>query len=124
MIGNNIAVNRVFSERLSKKYDICTPRGLTSTGTSVKVWKKVNSPKLVKILDSWRRTTLMSSRNKPLMRKMMKMANFKQAFNSQCKIVDHFLKKVSSFTFCFLTNFLKSQGEELFITLFLDFRRS
>merc|ERR1712243_250865 len=124
MIGNNIAVNRVFSDRLSKKYDMMYSQRLTCTGTSVKVWKRVNSPKLVKILDSWRKTTLMSSLSKPLMRKMMKMANFKQAFNSQCKIVEHFLKEVSSSTFCFLTSFLKSQGEELFISLFLDFRSS
>merc|ERR1712035_113224 len=101
MIGNNIAVNRVFSERLSKKYDMMYSPGLTSTGTSVKVWKKVNSPKLVKILDSWRRTTLMTSPSKPLMRKMMKMANFKQAFNSQCKKVEPFLKEVSGSPFVF-----------------------
>merc|ERR1712107_132824 len=51
---------------------------LTSTGTSVKVWKKVNSVKRAKILDSWKRTTLMLSRNKLLTKKTRK--NFKKRF--------------------------------------------
>merc|ERR1712113_78628 len=44
----------------------------TSTGTLVKVWKKENSLKLEKILDSWRRIILMLSRNKLLMKVMTK----------------------------------------------------
>merc|ERR1712002_1383100 len=36
---------------------LCTPRELSSTGTSVKVWKKVNSLKLVRILLLLRRIT-------------------------------------------------------------------
>ena len=35
----------------------CTLNVLSSTGTSVKVWKKVNSPKLVKIWRLWKKTT-------------------------------------------------------------------
>merc|ERR1712038_1849262 len=41
-----------------------TPRGLTCTGTLVKVWKKVNSPKLARTLASWKRTTWMLSASK------------------------------------------------------------
>merc|ERR1712173_196179 len=47
------------------------------TGTLVKVWKKVNSVKPVKILDSWRRTWGMLSLNKLLTKKTRK--NFKRA---------------------------------------------
>merc|ERR1719433_1473931 len=39
------------------------------TGSLVKVWKKVNSLKLVKILDFWRRITWMLSLSKLLMKK-------------------------------------------------------
>merc|ERR1712146_801011 len=72
MIGNNIAVNRVFTERLSKKYDMMYSQRAYVHCTLVKVWKKVNSLKLGKILDSWRRIILMLSRNKLLMKVMMK----------------------------------------------------
>merc|ERR1719328_185978 len=36
---------------------LCTPRELSSTGMLVKVWKKVNSPKLVRILPLSKRIT-------------------------------------------------------------------
>merc|ERR1719343_1224550 len=36
---------------------LCTPRELSSTGMLVKVWKKVNSPKLVRILPPSKRIT-------------------------------------------------------------------
>merc|ERR550537_1659249 len=36
---------------------LCTPSVLSSTGTWVRVWRKVNSPRLVRILPPWRRTT-------------------------------------------------------------------
>merc|ERR1712100_989698 len=41
----------------------CTPSAPSSTGTSVKVWKKVNSPKPVKISPPSKRTTKKSVPN-------------------------------------------------------------
>merc|ERR1712187_45817 len=46
-------------------------------GTLEKVWRKENSLKLVKILDSWKKITLMLSLNKLLTKGMKK--SFKQA---------------------------------------------
>merc|ERR1712173_150230 len=48
-------------------------------GMSVKVWKKVNSQKLEKILDSWKKITWMLSLNKPQMTavKVEPKTNFK-----------------------------------------------
>merc|ERR1712173_429530 len=69
MIGNNVAVSRVFTERLAKKYDMMYSQRAYVHCTSVKVWKKVSSLKLEKILDSWRRIILMLLLNKLQMRK-------------------------------------------------------
>merc|ERR1712137_1304689 len=53
---------------------LCTPRELSSTGMLVKVWKKVNSPKLVRILPPSKRITKKSvstpSKVKPKKEKM------------------------------------------------------
>merc|ERR1712110_1173107 len=36
MIGNNVAVSRVFTERITKKYDTCTRSAPSCTGTSAR----------------------------------------------------------------------------------------
>merc|ERR1711918_63238 len=50
---------------------LCTPREPSSTGTSVRVWKKVNSPRPVRILPLLRRITKRSV-PKPLKVKVKK----------------------------------------------------
>merc|ERR1719361_2883349 len=56
--------SEVIPQQLLKLWDewttsstLCTPNVLSSTGTSARVWKKVNSVKHVKISQPWRRTT-------------------------------------------------------------------
>merc|ERR1712167_18758 len=46
-----------YSPVLTTNSTLCTPSVPSFTGTSVKVWKKVSSPKPVKILPPWKRTT-------------------------------------------------------------------
>merc|ERR1719319_2032784 len=78
MIGNNVAVSRVFTERITKKYDMMYSQRASSTGTSERVWKRESSPRPVRTSASWRRTTLMSSPSRLRMRSTP-MRNSKEA---------------------------------------------
>merc|ERR1719361_3412716 len=56
--------SEVIPQQLLKLWDewtisstLCTPNVLSSTGTSARGWKKVNSVKHVKTLQLWRKTT-------------------------------------------------------------------
>merc|ERR1712154_399085 len=49
MVANTTAVAEALS-RIDHKFDLTTPSVLSSTGMSVKVWRKVSSPRLAKIL--------------------------------------------------------------------------
>merc|ERR1712026_114121 len=59
MIGNNVAVSRVFTERITKKYDMMYAQRAFVHWYVGEVWKRANSLRLEKISDSWRRTTWM-----------------------------------------------------------------
>merc|ERR1711937_1084443 len=52
MIGNNVAVCRVFTERINAKYDLMYAQRALCTGMLVKVWRKENFQRLEKTLDS------------------------------------------------------------------------
>merc|ERR1712071_663646 len=60
MLSNTTAIAEAWA-RLDHKFDLMYPRGLSSIGTSVKVWRKVNSPRPVKIWLLWRRITKRSA---------------------------------------------------------------
>merc|ERR1719184_250982 len=65
MIGNNTAVSRVFSERISKKYDMSTRRGPSCIGTSAREWKRASSQRPERTWASSKRTISTYSRIRP-----------------------------------------------------------
>merc|ERR1712004_762166 len=60
---------------------LCTPNVLSSTGMSVKVWKKVNSPKLGKISPLLRKTTKRSVSTQSKANERKKVMNSKNLKN-------------------------------------------
>merc|ERR1712146_35717 len=56
MVSNTTAIAEALS-RIDHKFDLMYPRELSSTGMSEKVWKKVSSPRLVRILLPLKRIT-------------------------------------------------------------------
>merc|ERR1711908_249497 len=56
MISNSTAIAEV-SSRISTNLILCTPSVPLCIGMLVREWKKVNSLKLVRILQHWKRTT-------------------------------------------------------------------
>merc|ERR1711981_428375 len=63
-IGNNVAVSRVFTERINKKYDMMYSQRAFVHWYVGEVWKRVSSLRPARTLASSRRTTLMWSRSK------------------------------------------------------------
>merc|ERR1712188_10476 len=76
---------------------LCTPREPSSTGMSVRVWKKVNSPKPVRILLPLRRITKRSV-PKPLKGKVRRKTSEKNIkfinWTDSCRNVFHLLVDV------------------------------
>merc|ERR1712195_155257 len=66
MISNSTAVAEVFA-RLDYKFDLMYAKRAFFTGTSVRVWKKVSSPRPVRISLPSRRTTKRSALSPPRM---------------------------------------------------------
>merc|ERR1712020_872437 len=64
---------------------LCTPRELLSTGTSEKVWKKVNSPKPVRIWLPSKRTTKKLELIPLMLKEAMKVMNIKFSANDSRK---------------------------------------
>merc|ERR1712094_4593 len=74
MISNSTAIAEVFS-RIDHKFDLMYAKRAFFTGTSVKVWKKVSSPRLVRISLPSRRTTRKSALRPPKVRVRKKAWN-------------------------------------------------
>merc|ERR1719263_1210600 len=74
MISNSTAVAEVFS-RIDHKFDLMYAKRPSSIGTSVKVWKRVNSPKPEKISLPSRRITKKSVSKPPKVKVRKKVWN-------------------------------------------------
>merc|ERR1712173_143091 len=68
MIGNNVAVSRVFTERITKKYDMMYSQRALVHWYVGEGMDRESSPRPVRTLASSRRTTSMSSPNRLRMR--------------------------------------------------------
>merc|ERR1712118_260387 len=62
MISNTTTVAEVFA-RMDHKFDLMYSKRASSTGTSVRVWRKASSPRVVRTLLPLRRTTRRSAPN-------------------------------------------------------------
>merc|ERR1712080_566973 len=82
MIANNVAVSRVFSQRLVAKFDLMYSQRAFVHWLSVRVWRRVSSPRPARTWASSRRTTWMCSPRAAAMRRPRMRSSKQEAENT------------------------------------------